>query len=527
MTVPEAIDSIGDERLRNIVERIFDKVKEQQDFDKMEYLLAVFSDAFNWFTYPGIACCVKIAEICKTVYDVWNVNQPGQLIEAVEEFATYVNNLYYQRFWPLIGSWYTREEICDICAVPRQGTGSERMVQYYQRAGLPQGVKNAMAQYENGSISMAQLASAMHLDTEEHVRAVLGKGWRLAAEFNRKMLSEGINLGMEGSKVLVQANVEALLAADEQTRADAVAIIEAIAESPLSLAELDRIFTQRLLGGPGAAGGYNMVQAGEADVSISGTEGNDMIAGNALNNGITGGAGDDILVGGRGDDALDGGAGSDSYLWRLGDGNDTISDAAGEGEGNALFFGDSVDETDIAVSRDGDDVVFTHNSSDPAAQSVQAVRVSGWFSNDANRMEVNFIGGKTWTVAQIEDAVANGTLLPGQEEPGGEANPPSPTAIATPTEGVTGLRYEGAWQGSSAWEVSSVASLVGASSQNKASRMNMDIAIASLGFGRDDSGQVCEIVSGASPYVDYHISSSVGQGFGERFFSPENERKSA
>ena len=121
---------------------------------------------------------------------------------------------------------------------------------------------------------------------------------------------------MEGSKVLVQANVEALLAADEQTQADAVAIIEAIVESPLSLAELDRIFTQRLLGGPGAAGGYNMVQAGEADVSISGTEGNDMLAGNALNNGIAGGAGDDILVGGRGDDALDGGAGSDSYLWR-------------------------------------------------------------------------------------------------------------------------------------------------------------------------------------------------------------------
>lgn len=526
MTVPEAIASISDERLRSVVEKIFKGFKKHYNNNTFNsWVTQLGSSVANIWVGPGAAALVSIASILKQFYDTFL--SPGSIVVAVQEFATYVNNLYYQRFWPLIGSGYTREEICDICAVPRQGTGSERMVQYYQRAGLPQGVKNAMAQYVNGSISMAQLASAMHLDTEEHVWAVLGKGWCAAAGFNRTMLSEGVNPGMESSKAALQASVEALLAADEQTRADAVAIVEAIAESPLSLVELDRIFTQRLLGGPGAAGGYNMVQAGEADVSISGTEGNDMIAGNALNNGIAGGAGDDILVGGRGDDALDGGAGSDSYLWRLGDGNDTISDAAGEGEGNALFFGDSVDETDIAVSRDGNDVVFTHNSSDPAAQSVQAVRVSGWFSNDANRMEVNFIGGKTWTVAQIEDAIANGTLLPGQEEPGGEANPPSPTAIATPTEGVTGLRYEGAWQGSSAWEVSSVASLVGASSQSKASRMNMDIAIASLGFGREDPGQVCEIVPGASPYVDYHISSSVGQGFGERFFSPENERKSA
>lgn len=280
MTLVESLNSISDERLRNIVEKVINASFQNYEDD----ICQAFTD---WIMSGCLGLASPTYAILYSAFcgidDLMNAPS-GAIIEAVEEFATYVNNLYYQRFWPLIGSWYTREEICDICAVPRQGTGSERMVQYYQRAGLPQGVKNAMAQYVNGSISMAQLASAMHLDTEEHVRAVLGRGWCVAADFNRTMLSEGINLGMEGSRSMLRTSVEALLAADEQTRADAVAILEAIAESPLSPSELDRIFAQRLLGGPGAAGGYNMVQAGEADVSISGTEGNDMIAGNALNN---------------------------------------------------------------------------------------------------------------------------------------------------------------------------------------------------------------------------------------------------
>ena len=64
---------------------------------------------------------------------------------------------------------------------------------------------------------------------------------------------------------------------------------------------------------------------------LDGGEGNDSIWGNA---------GNDTLSGGLGNDYLSGDAGDDSYLFNLGDGNDTISDYDNtSGNIDTAFFG--------------------------------------------------------------------------------------------------------------------------------------------------------------------------------------------
>ncbi len=69
---------------------------------------------------------------------------------------------------------------------------------------------------------------------------------------------------------------------------------------------------------------------------------------------LIGGDGDDLLVGGRGTDELNGGAGSDNYLYREGDGDDTIIES---GEGfDTLTFGEGISASDITITQDGDDL---------------------------------------------------------------------------------------------------------------------------------------------------------------------------
>ena len=85
--------------------------------------------------------------------------------------------------------------------------------------------------------------------------------------------------------------------------------------------------------------GDRLYGGGGNDV-IKGNGGNDYIEGNAGNDGLFGGAGNDILLGGEGDDILSGdkgndvlkgGIGFDVYVFRDGDGSDTIIDPDYEG----------------------------------------------------------------------------------------------------------------------------------------------------------------------------------------------------
>lgn len=91
--------------------------------------------------------------------------------------------------------------------------------------------------------------------------------------------------------------------------------------------------------------------------------GDDVLDGEAGNDNLFGDSGNDVLTGGIGNDSLDGGAGQDTYVFNLGDGVDTIQDAAGEG--NRLVFGDGVGAESVTLGiGSGDTLLIRAGASD-------------------------------------------------------------------------------------------------------------------------------------------------------------------
>ncbi len=95
----------------------------------------------------------------------------------------------------------------------------------------------------------------------------------------------------------------------------------------------------------------------------TGNELDNVLIGNSENNVLSGGNGNDTLWGGSGlyrdseairsgSDLLIGGTGNDTYLFKLGDGIDTIQDASELGAGNRLQFGVGIAQTDLTFTQD-------------------------------------------------------------------------------------------------------------------------------------------------------------------------------
>ena len=92
-------------------------------------------------------------------------------------------------------------------------------------------------------------------------------------------------------------------------------------------------------------GGY-----GTRDTTLIGSEESDKIYGYG---------GDDILIGGAGDDALYGGTGNDTYIFNLGDGNDTINEQNANSENDRILFGEGISARSLYASRSGNDLVMS------------------------------------------------------------------------------------------------------------------------------------------------------------------------
>lgn len=75
---------------------------------------------------------------------------------------------------------------------------------------------------------------------------------------------------------------------------------------------------------------------------------NDILEGNDQANYLYGGIGDDTLNGGKGDDILSGGSGHDTYIYDLGDGNDSITELGTENIGDAIQFGAGISLADVS-----------------------------------------------------------------------------------------------------------------------------------------------------------------------------------
>lgn len=127
------------------------------------------------------------------------------------------------------------------------------------------------------------------------------------------------------------------------------------------------------------------------------TELSDYLVGTSGNDGIQGLAGNDTILGGTGDDALEGGSGNDVYIYRRGDGSDTISDVDGTaGNADVVRFDASIAMSDVVLKRSGDDLYLS------IAGSADAIRLRNWFLDPAYRIErVEFAGGGQWVLADM------------------------------------------------------------------------------------------------------------------------------
>ncbi|MBI5108108.1 MAG: putative Ig domain-containing protein, partial [Rhodocyclales bacterium] len=135
-----------------------------------------------------------------------------------------------------------------------------------------------------------------------------------------------------------------------------------------------------------------------ANESIILGAGNDIASGGAGSDMLHLGGGDDLLDGGAGNDSLTGGAGNDIYEYRLGDGNDQISQSgAGAADRDLIRFGTGILAQDVVVTRDAGGVHLTLRD---GLGSVTIAQQPG----EAPLPDVEFADGTRWTPSVFADA---------------------------------------------------------------------------------------------------------------------------
>jgi Ca2+-binding RTX toxin-like protein len=140
------------------------------------------------------------------------------------------------------------------------------------------------------------------------------------------------------------------------------------------------------------------------DDVIHGEDGNDYLDGEAGDDTVYGGAGNDQLMGGVGSDQLFGGTGDDKYVYKLGDGVDTVDNTGGGNDG--VFFSGGIDEERLTFTRDGDDLLILVDG-----DAEQSVRVLGHFlGGDKAISYVQPDGGFLINATRIAQIVAAGNV---------------------------------------------------------------------------------------------------------------------
>jgi Ca2+-binding RTX toxin-like protein len=113
--------------------------------------------------------------------------------------------------------------------------------------------------------------------------------------------------------------------------------------------------------------------------------------GNAGNNRLEGNAGNNILFGGLG---------NDTYVWGRGSGQDIIANFdAGKPSGDTVQLGAGIAEADLAIARQGNDLILSING------STDQLTVANYFENagkGANALEkIRFADGTSWNHAAV------------------------------------------------------------------------------------------------------------------------------
>lgn len=131
---------------------------------------------------------------------------------------------------------------------------------------------------------------------------------------------------------------------------------------------------------------------------------NATIIGTDDNDDLIGTSGNDVFFGGLGDDVLEGGSGSDTFIFRHGDGNDTIDDWADPGATDILELGSGLSTSSVSVLRGAEDfwdILLDFGNGD-------SITIRGGFFNASTVIEeVRLSGGAVWTVSDMRQIHIN------------------------------------------------------------------------------------------------------------------------
>ncbi|MDO9438324.1 calcium-binding protein, partial [Hydrogenophaga sp.] len=163
--------------------------------------------------------------------------------------------------------------------------------------------------------------------------------------------------------------------------------------------------------------GNDTLHGGAGGDVLKGGDGNDRLNGGADNDYLQGNAGDDTLHGGTGNDVLIGGthdgywntfrgAGNDTYLFDLGDGQDTIYDHdISAGNLDKLVFGSGIRAQDVTLVRTAEqNLVLKING------TTDQVTITSYFHDEADGPgvgvgqieEIRFDDGTSWNPEQVK-----------------------------------------------------------------------------------------------------------------------------
>ena len=145
--------------------------------------------------------------------------------------------------------------------------------------------------------------------------------------------------------------------------------------------------------------GDDTLQGGDTmdDIQLGG-KGNDKLYGNN---------GSDILDGGEGNDYLEGGYGDDTYIWKAGDGDDTVHNAIHnfwegyiDAGNDTMIFADGIFSKDIVWSSEKENVLAKD------IQTGEEITFAGWNEDKKNRVDqIVFSDGSVFQADQIDQCI--------------------------------------------------------------------------------------------------------------------------
>lgn len=131
------------------------------------------------------------------------------------------------------------------------------------------------------------------------------------------------------------------------------------------------------------------------------------------------------MIGGIGNDYLNGGNGDDTYIYNLGDGFDTITEAGGN---DKIVFGEGISQSDLSFEKIGNNLKISINGDE-----IKGIQINDHFRYDSSKVEtIEFHDGSTLDISNADQLIQAMNSF-------SVSNSASTDTLSNPTENVSDM----------------------------------------------------------------------------------------